>query len=403
MAGPLAGVRVVDFSRVLAGPHCTKTLHDLGAEVIKVEPPRPDVSRFALPRQAGLSHYYAQQNSGKRCLSLDLTVPEAREIAARLCDTADVLVENFRPGTLKYFGLDYASVAERNPRVIYASISGYGQHGSWSSRSAYAPTVQAESGFADGTFRHFGSRLSAMRHDAYSHADVYTGLETAIAILAALHEREAIGAGQHIDVAMAATMLAVNERAHFELCGADVGVEPVALGPSESLFFTMLDGAVITIATSVVGSNSFPAFMRAMRRGELLDDPRFTTAEARAEHLVELQAIIQQWINTFSSFAELNSQLDEAKLAVGVVRSVEAFAETDWASEWGAIDEVSDRQGGVIRIPGRPWHFSSSRLEHPGEPAYQGEHNLEILAELGYGEADIDRLVTTGALRFGVP
>ena len=127
MAGPLAGYRVVDFSRVLAGPHCAKTLLDLGADVIKVEPPRGDMSRSAYPRHGEISGYYAQQNAGKRNLSIDLKVPGANEIVLRLCDTADVIVENFRPGTLATFGLDYLSVAARNPRVVYASISGYGQ------------------------------------------------------------------------------------------------------------------------------------------------------------------------------------------------------------------------------------------------------------------------------------
>ncbi|MGI8552790.1 MAG: CaiB/BaiF CoA transferase family protein [Dehalococcoidia bacterium] len=401
MSGPLAGLRVLDFSRVLAGPHCTKTLHDLGAEVIKIEPPRPDISRFALPRQPGLSHYFAQQNTGKRCISLDLNVPEARQIVLRLCETADVIVENFRAGTLKHFGLDYASVSERNPRVVYASISGYGQTGPWTHRGAYAPSVQAESGITATTIRHLGDDLSAPRHDAFSHADVYSGLEATIGILAALHRRQVTGAGQYVDVAMAATMLAVNERVHLDLSGVDIGVEPAALGPSESPFFVTSEGRTVTIVTSIVGSNSFPNFVKAMRRSDLLADPRFATAEARAAHRSELQAIIQRWVDTFPSDAELSAQLDEAKLAVGVVRTVAEFAETDWAKQWGAIEEVSDRQGGTIRIPGHPWHFSGDALPHPGEPAYQGEHNLEVLAELGYTEADVNRFVTSGALRYG--
>src|SRR5271163_1674393 len=135
MSGPLSGIRVVDFSRVLAGPLCARTLLDLGAEVIKIEPPRPDVSRFAFPGKPGMSGYYAQQNAGKRNVSIDLNVPGARELALRLCDTADVVVENFRPGTLAGFGLGYDDVAARNPHVVYASISGYGQHGSWRARA----------------------------------------------------------------------------------------------------------------------------------------------------------------------------------------------------------------------------------------------------------------------------
>jgi len=161
MSGPLSGIRVVDFSRVLAGPLCARTLLDLGAEVIKIEPPRPDVSRFAFPSTPGMSGYYAQQNAGKRNVSIDLNVPGARELALRLCDTADVVVENFRAGTLRYFGLDYETLAARNPRLIYASITGYGQGGPWQGRMAYAPTVQAEAGFTHNSIRHYGEALGA--------------------------------------------------------------------------------------------------------------------------------------------------------------------------------------------------------------------------------------------------
>jgi crotonobetainyl-CoA:carnitine CoA-transferase CaiB-like acyl-CoA transferase len=129
---------------VLAGPLCARTLLDLGAEVIKIEPPRPDVSRFAFPSTPGVSGYYTQQNAGKRNVSIDLNMPGARELALRLCDTADVVVENFRAGTLRFFGLDYETLAARNPRLIYASITGYGQRGPWQGRMAYAPTFQGE-------------------------------------------------------------------------------------------------------------------------------------------------------------------------------------------------------------------------------------------------------------------
>src|ERR1700720_4507592 len=131
MGGPPTGIRVVDFSRVLAVPLCARTLLDLGAELVKIEPPRPDVSRFAFPSAPGMSGYYAQQNAGKRNVSIDLNVPGARALALRLCDTADVVVENFRAGTLGFFGLDYESLAARNPRLIYTSITGYGQGGPW--------------------------------------------------------------------------------------------------------------------------------------------------------------------------------------------------------------------------------------------------------------------------------
>jgi CoA:oxalate CoA-transferase len=137
-AAPLDGLRVVDFTRILAGPYCTKALRDLGADVTKIEPPAGDLGRFGLPRVNGIGLYYVQQNAGKRNLSIDLNYAESREIVAQLCRDADVIVENFRPGTLGRFGLGYEDVRAINPRVIYVSLSGYGQSTSWRNRPAFA-------------------------------------------------------------------------------------------------------------------------------------------------------------------------------------------------------------------------------------------------------------------------
>jgi CoA:oxalate CoA-transferase len=209
MSAPLEGIKIVDFTRVLAGPLCTKTLRDLGAEVIKIEPPGGDSGRGGVPHVNGMSVYYAQQNAGKRNLSLDLNWPEGREIVTNLCKEADVIVENFRPGTLSRFGLGYQQVIEFNPSVIYVSLSGYGQTGPWRNRPAFAPTVQAETGLTDILQKHYGHAPDELKNDACSHADLYTGLEGAIAVLAALQHRNRTGEGQHVDVSMAATMLAM--------------------------------------------------------------------------------------------------------------------------------------------------------------------------------------------------
>jgi CoA:oxalate CoA-transferase len=172
-AAPLHGLRVIDFTRVLAGPHCTKALRDLGADVIKIEPPSGDLARVALPHVGDMGLYFVQQNAGKRNLSLDLNWAEAREIVTEMCRDADVIVENFRPGTLKRFGLAYQDVRAFNPAVIYASLSGYGQETSWKNRPAFAPTVQGETGLTAIVEEHFGDALSEPRGDACSHADVY--------------------------------------------------------------------------------------------------------------------------------------------------------------------------------------------------------------------------------------
>jgi crotonobetainyl-CoA:carnitine CoA-transferase CaiB-like acyl-CoA transferase len=398
MSGPLSGIRVVDFSRVLAGPLCARTLLDLGAEVIKIEPPRPDVSRFAFPSTAGMSGYYAQQNAGKRNVSIDLNVPGARELALRLCDTADVVVENFRAGTLRYFGLDYETLTARNPRLIYASITGYGQGGPWRGRMAYAPTVQAEAGFTHNSIRHYGEVLGEPRTDSLSHADVYAGLQATVAILAALHRRETTGTGQYIDVAMAATLMAVNERAHVDLNDAELGDEPAILGATDCPFFIGPGGERFTVATSLVGSRTFPSWLRAMRRADLADDARFATAAARRANFAELHRIVQNWILTFADIGALDAQLDEAKIAFGEVRSLKELSDTEWADSWGAVQEVSDRNGARYRLPGRPWHFSREELAPLGEPAYQGEHNRAVFAELGFSDEQIGGYVASGAL-----
>ena len=398
MSGPLSGLRIVDFSRVLAGPLCARTLQDLGAEVIKIEPPSPDVSRFAFPSTDGMSGYYAQQNAGKRNVSINLNLPGAYELTLKLCDTADIVVENFRAGTLGFFGLDYETLSKRNPRLIYASITGYGQGGPWRSRMAYAPTVQAEAGFTDNSVRHYGDALTEPRTDSLSHADVYAGLQAVIAILAALNSRQKTGRGQYIDVAMAATLLAINERAHVDLSGEDTGAEPAILGATDCSFFTGPQGEFFTVATSIVGSRTFPSWLRAMRRVDLLTDPRFSTAAARRANFGALHQIIQAWMRTFPDMATLDAQLDEAKIAMGQIRSLKDLASSEWSDYWGAVQQVPDRSGGEYRLPGRPWRFSAEDLPPAGTPAFQGEHNVEVFRELGLSEGELKRLADSGVL-----
>ena len=395
---PLTGIRVVDFSRVLAGPHCAKTLLDLGADVVKVEPPSGDLSRKASPNNGEISGYYAQQNAGKRNLSIDLNVEGAREIVAKLCDRADVIVENFRPGALAAFSLGYDTVSLTNPRVVYASISGYGQHGPWRSRMAYAPTVQAETGITANTVAHFGL-IESTRSDALSHADVYSGLHAAIAILAALACRERTGVGQYIDVAMAAVMMSVNERVHVDLADEELGDERPILGATDGPFFSGPHGERFASPMSLVGSMSFPFYLAAMRRPDLANDPRFLNPELRLRNLGALHQIVQDWIGTFSDMDSLDAQMDEAKIATGRVRTVKEFAASDWAQEWHAVRTVPDGQGGGVRIPGRPWHFNEQVAPDDGQfAARQGEHNTQLLTELGYGPGDIARLQESGAL-----
>jgi crotonobetainyl-CoA:carnitine CoA-transferase CaiB-like acyl-CoA transferase len=263
---------------------------------------------------------------------------------------------------------------------------------------AYAPTVHAEAGFTANTERHFGGDLGQVLTDPLSHADVYSGLQAAIAVLAALRARERSGRGQYIDVAMAAVMIAVNERAHIDLDGVDVGAESAVLGATDGPHFVGPAGERFVAAQSITGSMTFPNYLRAMRRADLRSDPRFATAEARRANYAALHAEIQAWMLTFRDLAALDAQLDESKIAIGQVRTLKELGETEWAAYWGAVREVPDRRGGTYKLNGLPWHFSRDVPDPVSQPAMRGEHNAEVLAELGYTATEIVDYTAQGVL-----
>lgn len=397
---PLDGVRVLDFSRVLAGPHCGRMLADMGADVIKVEPPEGDLTRFAAPRVNSLSLYFVQQNCGKRNVSLDLRRPEAADLLLRLAARCDIVLENFRPGVMAKMGLGYEHVAARNPGVVYASLTGYGQDGAWAGRRAYAPVVQAEMGFVTTTHEHYEGPAKT---DPFSHADVYTGLECLAGILAALYARERTGRGQQVDVAMASTMLSVNEHVQRLLSDVDIG-EELPLGPGLSPVFDTVEGHRIVVSADPVAKGNFETFCALAGRPELAEDPRFADLVARKAHRHELLAILQEWLLGFDDLDEIERTLGTRRLAMGVVRDVAEVADSEWAKDRGAIVEVSDRGGGTVRIPNSPWRFSDADSGVRGEPAYRGEHNRQVLDELlGLDGDELDRLETSGVLSSRLP
>jgi len=403
-ARPLDGVRVLDFTRVLSGPHCTRMLADLGAEVVKIEPPAGDVTRFAAPRRHGMPSYYAQQNTGKRSVSFDLGRPEGRELALRLADRADVLVENFRPGVMERFGLDYETVAARNPRLVYASITGYGVTGPWRRRRAYAPVVQAETGLTKSQGDH--GRDGVYRTDRHSHADVYTSLDAAAGILAALYQRERTGRGQWIDVAMAQVMMYVNEHMHDDLWDDEIDPNWVrSFGNEYQPVVTVANGDAVAIAGCPTAKGNFEMYMGAIERPDLIDDPRFATVADRWERLDELEALIADYASRVPDAVALEEQFSKFKLAVGQIRSTREIAASEWARERDAIVEVDDRGGGTIRLPNAPWKFSDAPgVGVHGTPRYRGEDNADVLRDLlGLSDDEIAELDAAGVLSSHVP
>jgi CoA:oxalate CoA-transferase len=400
---PLTGIRVLDLSRVLSGPHCTRMLADMGAEVIKIEPPDGDLTRFATPRRNGLSSYFVQQNVGKRNLSLDLGTPEGAEILLALGERADVLVENYRPGVMARLGLDADTMRSRNPRLIYASISGYGQTGPWVTRRAYAPVVEAESGIVASQGNARGGELAK---DPHSHADLYTSLETASAILAALYQRERTGEGQWIDVSMAETMLYVNEHLHDALWeGHDDPQWIRSFRPGDYLVLTVANGESLVVSGHPAERGTFDFFIAAMDRRDLADDPRFVDVASRLANFDELRTIIRDYAATVPDAATFEEHFSKHRLAVGRVRQPGELAETEWARARGAVVEVDDRGGGTIRVPNVPWRFGASPdVGVSGVPKYRGEDNRPLLAELlGYDEERLDALERAGVLSSRLP
>ena len=395
MTRPLDGIRVLDFTRVLAGPHAARMLCDLGAEVIKIEPPEGDLTRFGQPRLNSLATYFIQQNVGKLNMSLNLADSRAVDIVRKLVAMSDVVIENFRPGVMQRLGLGYDTLAAQNERLIYASISGYGATGPWVDRRAYAPVVNAEVGLT----KHQGDvRGGAYANDPFSHGDVYTGMEAAAGILAALVQRGRTGRGQYLDISMAETLLYVNEHAHDQLWEGEVPADWIrSFQPADYPVLTTRDGSIVVVSGHPASKTNFGWFCAAMERNDLLNDERFVDVPARLAHLADFHAILRAWATTVTDAETIEKIFAEHNLATGRLRSVADVARTDWAKQRGVITEVSDRGAGTIRIPQSPWKFSDADVRIRGIPKYRGEDNTAVLRDLlGVDDATITQLAHDG-------
>ena len=392
MSGPLSGIRVLDLSRVLSGPSCAKALLDLGADVIKVEPPEGDLTRSAHPRVDGIPVYFAQQNCGKRCVSIDLRTEQGTELALGLIVRSDVVIENFRPGVMARLGLGYEVASERNPRIVYCSISGYGQDGPAAARRAYAPVIHAELGLLELVGRRLGVDP---RPEAVSHADLYSGIQAAFAITAALYQRESTGRGQHVDVSMAEVMLQSTEWTAVELAGGE-GDSFHVFGGANAPVLRLGDGTVVCVPGDPV--STFPAWCKVMGRPELLDDERFATPEARRGNRGALRIELQAFASVVPSFSAFEEVIGRQRMAVGRLNDIAHLLEDPWVSAREAIVDVG-ANGAPLHLPRSPFRFSAAEAGTSGRPASQGEHNADVLCEvLGLDDATVAALERAGVL-----
>jgi len=375
--GPLAGLLVADFSRVLAGPYATMLLADLGAEVIKIEGPRGDDTRgWQPPTQDGVATYYLSVNRNKRSVVLDFNEPGDAALARELARRADIMIENFRPGSLSRWDLDYESVATTNPGLIYASISGFGSTEKGATLPGYDLLVQAASGLMSVTGQPDGPPSKA----GVAVVDVTAGLHTVIGVLAALHHRQQTGHGQHVEVNLLSSALSglVNQASAYVAGGVvphRMGNAHPSLCPYEPL--RCADGEVII---AVGNDGQFRRLTDVLDVPELADDPRFARNADRVVNRVELRASLEAALRPFDRH-ELVSRLTAAGVPCGPINSVaDGIA---YAEELGLEPVVElGRDDAPVRSVRHPITFSATPPSYRLPPPGLGEQDAEIRAWL---------------------
>lgn len=383
---PLRGVRVLDLSRVVAGPFATRMLSDLGADVVKVEPPEGDLTRTWGQDRAGLSGFYTQQNAGKRNICIDLKADGARELLLDLARRADIVVENYRPGVMDRFGLGYGELSRVNPAVIVLSVSGFGQTSARAGRAAFAPIIHAESGLLERQARFDQAPPS---DPMLSIADTNAALHGLVAVLAALHLRQRTGRGQHIDLAMVNAMVVTDDYAHHAL-----DHEPIR----------RLGGWVhatgyghILIAGDL--RSQWHQLSRAgqVRDGLAPDTPIEQKAEVR-------RRVLEEFFAVHDDRDALVATLDAANVAWADIGTTEDLFESPLAAERRLVVEVDGRDGSPRRVVESPYRFSDAAAGVRGPAPWQGEHNDEVLAEwLSLGSDEVARLTEAGVLGRSIP
>lgn len=368
---PYTGLRVVDFTTTLAGPHCTRMLADLGAEVIKLEAPEGDMLRYRLPLRDGASTIFGHINAGKKSVVINLKTDEGRETAKRLAMSADILVENYRPGVMQKFGLDYDTLSSANSKLIYCSISGFGQSGPLAGFAAYAPVIHAASGY-DLTHLSYQDNRTKPDYCGIYIADVIAGTYAFGAIGVALNMRHATGKGQMIDVSMLESMLSLLPN---EMQQAQFDVER----PSRPLFGPVetSDGHVML---AVGSEKSFNAIAHGMNCPEILTDPRFAKYLERRTNWSKFMEIVENWSRNYTS-EECLEKFTEMGVPASAYKTMKQVLKDPQLAHRGAFAEVEDHAGTFLTL-NPPFHMSDVDVSAGHRVAALGEHNLEIAREL---------------------
>lgn len=377
MMKPLNGIRILDFTQYLAGPLCTMLLADLGAEVIKLEnPPLGDQTRYTVTLEGDKSTNFTSRNRGKKSVIMDLKDPRQKALFLELIKTADAVVENFKPGTLEKYGITYELLKERNPRIVYTSISGYGQYGPYRDHAAYDGAIQAEGGLISVTGERGGEGVRC----GVSIADSTAGLTGCIGTLSALLDAQRTGVGHRVDVAMmdSVVMLLENLVSSYLVSGT----LPLPMGNGQPFAypicdFVCRDGEKVFVAIST--DSQFRKFSEMLGHGEWAEDPRFSTMALRVLHAEELEPLIAAAMLTVDS-SEITREMQQRKLVYGSINNIaQVVAHPQLAARKMLVDAVYP-DGDTFRVPGCP--IKMSGLEQPDRcsAAPLGYHTFEVLS-----------------------
>jgi len=380
---PLDQLKVLDFSRVLAGPFAARMLSDLGADVVKIEPPEGDVTRLWGRVVGGVPGYYHQQNAGKRNICIDLRASGAKELVFELVAEADILIENYRPDVMQRLGLGYSTLQEINPRLIMLSITGFGHNGPESHRPAYAPIVHAEAGLLDRASR----RGNIPHRDLpLSVADTNASLHGLVGLLASVIMRQRTGVGQHIDIAMLDATIATDDQIHYDLEDSE------DTGP-------LLNDIWQTGAGPILVSADFRYLWKLLTSQLGVADPTNKEMEL-AEKIRLRREAVAQFMGAFGSWEQIETAMAEINVAWGRVRKAASLPDQPTIAARGAIVEIDDRAGQTRPITQSPYRFSAARSGVRGPAPHRGEHNAEVLLDwLGKPLESVDALLESGVLQ----
>ncbi|MEK9752076.1 MAG: CaiB/BaiF CoA-transferase family protein [Rhodospirillaceae bacterium] len=393
--GPLAGLSVVELGSTVAGPFCARLLADFGADVIKIEQAEGDAIRSFSHRKDGVSLYSASMQRGKRIASINLREPEGRTLVRALCEKADIVVENFRPGTLENWGMGYEDLAKVNPGLIMVRISGFGQDGPYASRGGYGVICEAVSGLREIT----GDPDRPPPRVATSMADYIAGLYGAFGAMMALHERDKTGKGQVVDSTLYEGSFSFMEPhipVYQQLGIIAKRAGPLLPGNAPNSIYPTRDGRYVLLAAAV--NPVFKRLTEAMGRPELMDDPRFSTAVARAENQPALDALIAEWSATLD-LADAEVALEQAKVPAARIYNVKDIFDDPHYRARGMLVQVEDETLGTVTVTGVVPKLSQT----PGAVAWAGRatgaDTAGVLAgDLGLDPAEIARLEAAGVI-----